>query len=195
MSGSREDKYTKKVGQRLRTIRLSKKLTLNYIARQTGLTASFISQFERGLTTASIASMQKIAQVLGFPLASLFENGNIQDYKTNEVSIVRKKDRNHLFYPEPTLTKDYLLTKLDGKIQVIYSITKPGGESGEPYSHNSDEECIIIMSGKMELTVNNQTFTLFEGDTVNFSSRLHHSWKNTGNKILEVLWVITPPSF
>lgn len=139
--------------------------------------------------------MQKIAQVLEIPLASIFENGDIQDYQTNKVSIVRKKDRKHLYYPEPALTKDYLLTNLDGKIQVIYSTTKPGGTSGEPYSHNSDEECVIIISGEMELTVDTQTHTLLEGDTVKFSSRLPHSWKNTGNEPLELLWIITPPNF
>ncbi|MBY7144432.1 cupin domain-containing protein [Virgibacillus sp. NKC19-3] len=195
MSNSKEFNYTKKVGENLRAIRLSKGLKLNDIAKETGLTSSFISQFERGITTSSIASMQKIAQVLNIPLASLFESGNIQDYEDNNISIVRKKNRNQFFYPKPTFTKDYLLTNLDGKLQVIYSTTEPEGVSGEPYSHDSDEECIIILSGEMELTISDQTFMLFEGDTIKFSSRFPHSWKNNGKKILEALWIITPPSF
>ncbi|SDJ16228.1 cupin domain-containing protein [Alteribacillus bidgolensis] len=186
---------TNTVGEKLRTIRLSKGVTLNMIASQTGLTSSFISQFERGLTTASIASMQKIVQVLDIPLASLFDKEMVEDDTADNVSIVRKDNRRQLSFPKPALTNDYLLTNLDGKLQVIYSTIEPGGKSGEPYSHNSDEECIIILSGVMEITINNKTYELHEGDTIKFTSRSPHDWKNTGENTLEALWIITPPSF
>lgn len=126
----------------------------------------------------------------------MFENGGgLDDFETKEVSIVRKKDRSQFFYPNPALTKDFLLTNLEGKLQVIYSTTEPGGNRGQPYTHNSDEECVIILAGEMELKVNDEIFMLYQGDTIKYSSRLPHSWKNIGEETLEVLWIITPPSF
>ncbi|WP_174614693.1 helix-turn-helix domain-containing protein [Virgibacillus ihumii] len=195
MTNQKDTNYSKTVGEKLRSIRLSKNITLNYIASQTGLTSSFISQFERGKTKSSIASMQKIAQVLDIPIASLFENGDSQIFETDNVSIVRKNNRRQLSFPKPALTQDFLLTNLDGKLQVIYSTIEPGGKSGEPYSHESEEECIIVLSGELEVTIERESFHLYEGDTIKFSSRLSHSWNNPGVEELKALWVMTPPSF
>ncbi|MBP1948381.1 helix-turn-helix domain-containing protein [Virgibacillus litoralis] len=195
MTNQKDVDYSKTVGEKLRSIRLSKGVTIKDISSQTKLTSSFISQFERGITKSSIASMQKIAQVLDIPIASLFENGNSQGFESKNVSIVRKKNRSQLSFPKPAFTNDYLLTNLDGKLQVIYSTIEPGGKSGEPYSHDSEEECIIVLSGEMKITIEEETFHLFEGDTIKFSSRLSHSWQNPGAEPLEALWVMTPPSF
>ena len=60
------------VGERLRAIRRSRRCTLRTVATRSGLSESFLSQVERGRSSASIASLRRIADALGVSMADLF---------------------------------------------------------------------------------------------------------------------------
>lgn len=57
------------------------------------------------------------------------------------------------------------------------------------------EECIIVQKGTAKIYVGDESFILNDGDTITFSSKIPHGWKNIGEDMLELLWIITPPSF
>src|SRR5919205_3570676 len=61
------------VGERLRALRRFRRCTLRTIAARSGLSESFLSQVERGRSSASIASLRRIAEALGVTIADLFE--------------------------------------------------------------------------------------------------------------------------
>src|ERR687884_1913435 len=63
------------VGERLRALRQFRRCTLRTIAERSGLSESFLSQVERGRSSASIASLKRIADALGVSMADLFEPG------------------------------------------------------------------------------------------------------------------------
>lgn len=185
------------VGQRLRQIREDKQLTINQIAKETGFTSSFISQLERGLTKASVSSLQKIASSLDTNLSDLFdqETKNIPPSKLHEPVIVKKSERRKLVYPDDQ-SVDYLLTGLEGQFEVMYSEIEPGGSSGsELISHNSVEECITVLHGDMEITIGDDKYILNKEDTITFSSHIPHGWKNIGSETLKLIWVVTPPTY
>lgn len=185
------------VGQKLRQIREEKKLTINHIAKETGFTSSFISQLERGLTKASVSSLQKIASSLDTNLSDLFEEENqpLPPSKLHDPVIVKKSDRRKLVYPDDQ-SVDYLLTGLEGQFEVIYSEIEPGGSSGgELISHNSVEECITVLNGDMEITIGEDHYILHKSDTITFSSHIPHGWKNIGSETLKLIWVVTPPTY
>src|SRR5262245_44793874 len=62
-----------RIGERLRRYRRAANKTLNQVAAESGLTASFLSQAERNLTGVSISSLANIAKSLGIPLNTLFD--------------------------------------------------------------------------------------------------------------------------
>jgi mannose-6-phosphate isomerase-like protein (cupin superfamily) len=73
---------------------------------------------------------------------------------------------------------------------------EPGGGSGdESYTHDSDEECVIILKGRLHFWVAEEFYDLMEGDSILFESRTPHRNINPGPTKAEVLWVITPPSY
>jgi quercetin dioxygenase-like cupin family protein len=79
---------------------------------------------------------------------------------------------------------------------VILSTIEPGGGTGdEAYSHDSDEEVVIVLQGRLELWVADEHHVLEEGDTVTYSSRLKHWNRNSGETTATVLFCLTPPSF
>ncbi len=113
-----------------------------------------------------------------------------------ENHVVRRKDRRQLIHPRRQW-RDYLLTpNLTGKLQVILSVIEPGGGSGdEAYAHDSDEECVVILRGRLEFWVGSDWYLLEEGDSIVFESRIPHRNSNPGPDQAEVLWITTPPSY
>lgn len=161
------------------------------MARAAGLTESFISQMERSRVNPSVASLQRIAQALDTPLGRLFD-----EVAAPNGRVVRRAQRARLTYPGLRAT-DYLLSPdLKGRLEVIWAEAAPGGGSGEePYSHEGDEECIVVIGGRMEIYVGDERYVLGPGDAITFSSRLPHRWKNVGRGMLKAIWTITPPSY
>ncbi len=179
------------VGATIRRLREERRLSLKEVAARAGLTQSFLSQVERDLTSPSVASLRKVAQAFGVPLAALFQGPPVPVDR-----VVRRGARRQLVHPKRQW-RDYLLTpNLTGKLQVILSVIEPGGGSGEePYAHDSDEECVVILRGRLEFWVGPDRYLLEEGDSIVFESRVPHRNSNPGPGQAEVLWITTPPSY
>jgi transcriptional regulator with XRE-family HTH domain len=179
------------LGSTIRRLREERNLSLKEVAMRSDLTPSFLSQVERNITSPSVASLRKVAQAFGVPLTSLFQGPSIP-----ENHVVRRKDRRQLIHPRRQW-RDYLLTpNLTGKLQVILSVIEPGGGSGdEAYAHDSDEECVIILRGRLEFWVGSDWYLLEEGDSIVFESRIPHRNSNPGPEKAEVLWITTPPPY
>jgi transcriptional regulator with XRE-family HTH domain len=179
------------LGMTIRRLREERNLSLKELAARSDLTPSFLSQVERNLTSPSVASLRRVAQAFGVPLTALFQGPT-----TPEDHVVRRNERRQLIHPRRQW-RDYLLTpNLKGKLQVILSVIEPGGGSGdEPYAHDSDEECVVVLRGRLEFWVGSDWYLLEEGDSIVFESRIPHRNCNPGPDQAEVLWITTPPSY
>jgi len=171
-------------------MRQARHLTLRDVAERAGVTESFLSQVERDVTSPSIASVHRIARALDLSIAQLFaEEGDTG-------RVVRREARRRVTYKGLRAVDEFLTSGLDGRIQVILSTIEPGGGTGdEPYAHDSDEEVVIVLSGRLELWVADEHHLLEEGDSVTYSSRLKHRNRNPGDTTAIVLFCVTPPSF
>ncbi len=191
MQAQKETANEPDLGLTIRRLRESRQLSLKEVAARSGLTQSFLSQVERNLTSPSVASLRKVAQAFGVPLTELFQGPVMPENR-----VVRRAERRQLIHPSRQW-RDYLLTpNLTGKLQVILSVIEPSGGSGEePYAHDSDEECVIILHGRLEFWVGPDRYVLEEGDSIVFESRTPHRNRNPGPERAEVLWITTPPSY
>lgn len=178
------------LGASIRRARKRRSLTMQQVSETSGLSISFLSQVERDLVSPSVNSLQKISRALGIQIGGFFE-GQGQGGR-----VVRAAERPRLIYPDRA-EEEYLLTPVKSKkLQVLYYRLKPGATSGEtPYSHESDEECGVVLRGQLKVTVNGEIYTLHAGDAITFDSHLPHSWRNASKEICEALWVVTPPGY
>jgi transcriptional regulator with XRE-family HTH domain len=178
------------LGSRIRSLREDKGLSLRVVAESAGVSESFLSQVERGVANPSVASLRRIAEALGGSVASFFEGPSVAG------RLVRARDRRRLVHPRRQW-EDVLLTPRESRrLQVILSTIEPEGGSGEePYAHDSDEECVIVLKGQLRFWVGEEAYELGEGDSLLFESRLPHRNINPGPTKAEVLWIITPPSY
>ena len=151
------------------------------------MTESFLSQVERDVTSPSIATVQRIARALDLSIAQLFA----EEPRTGRV--VRREARRRVAYPGLRAVDEFLTSNIAGRLQVILSTIEPGGGTGEePYTHDSDEEVVIILAGVLDLWVGDEHYVLRDGDAITFPSRLPHWNMNRGTEPATVLFCVTP---
>jgi transcriptional regulator with XRE-family HTH domain len=173
-----------RVGPRLRAARERRGLTLTAAAEQAGVTKGFLSLAERGRTRVSVPTLLRVCEVLGIPLGTLF------DYPASVVVANGAGARLEMGGLDIT---EYLLTPADERnVQVMQTTLRPGGGSGGAYTLAAETVFVIVLRGRLKLTVDGQPRLLDERDSTTFSARLPHSWENPGDTEAEVLWVIAP---
>jgi len=178
------------LGTRIRTIRRARGQTLRELAEAAGVTESFLSQVEREVATPSIATVRRVARALDLTIAELFAE------EPAAGRVVRREARRRIAYPGLHAVDEFLTSGVGGRLQVIVSTIEPGGGTGpEPYTHESDEEVVVVLAGVLDLWVADEHYVLREGDAITFPSRLPHWNMNRGETAATVLFCLTPPSF
>ncbi len=178
------------LGQRIRDVRQKKGMTLRETAIAADVSESFLSQVERGLANPSVASLRRIADAMNERVASFFVG------EAPSGMLVRVKDRRRLVHPMGML-EDYLLTPPTARrLQIIYCVVGPGEGSGqERYTHVADEECLVVLSGSLEVSTDAETYSLNSGDALLLDPKNPHGFYNAGREPATMLWVQTPPLF
>jgi transcriptional regulator with XRE-family HTH domain len=178
------------LGSRIRALRQSRRLTLRELAARAGVTESFLSQVEREVTSPSIASVQRIARALDLSIAQLFAE------EPTSGRVVRREARRRIAYPGLKAVDEFHTANMAGRLQVILSTIEPGGGTGEePYTHDSDEEVVVVLEGVLDLWIGDEHHVLREGDAITFASKIPHWNMNMGEVPAVVLFCLTPPSF
>lgn len=181
------------IGEKIRLLRKSRRVTLKDLAERTTLSIGYLSQIERNLSSPSVNVLRDIATALGVNISWFFEAPE-QSPAGEERFIVRKNNRRRLRF-RSGITDSLLTPNLNGQIELLLSRFEPGASSGEePYTHNG-EEAGVVMAGQLELWIDGECFLLQEGDSFNFPSSAPHRYRNPGESESVVIWSITPPSY
>ena len=191
MASSRDDAHeiVQNIGRHLRAARQERGLTLRQVAATSGLTAAFISQLERGDTSASVSSLVNICAALGIEVTSLFEKPSS--------TLVRRTDRAPAMLGGEGVV-DYLLTPAGEKrAQVIETHLEPGGYADEQlYTRGGELVICLVQSGTLELRIEDDVFTLGAGDTITLDPKVPHTWRNPSRRSRSrVLWVDVPAEY
>lgn len=180
-----------KFGEKLRTVRERKKLTLKDVAGKAGVSESLVSQIERNKVSPSTETLLLIADVLEIDYEYLFS-----DYRQKrKVAIIRYEDRDTINRSKMIIQQ--LSTagagRADQAIGAFLLQIEAGGEKGDPEYGHSGWEFGVILKGRAQLNYGNKTYNLYEGDSVSFPSDIPHLFKNSGPDTLEAIWVVAPP--
>ena len=178
------------LGRRIRSMRRGRRLTLKDVSEAAGISESFLSQVERGLANPSVATLRGIADGLNEHITSFFVG------EAGSGMLVRKSARRRMAHPVGAL-EDFLLTPSSARsLQMIYSVIAPHEGSGEElYTHGGDEECVVVVTGRLRVTLESESFSLDAGDSLLLDPGLPHGFLNLASKPTTVIWAIAPPSF
>ena len=174
------------IGEKLKTLRLQQKLTIKDVSQRTQLTKSLISQIENGKTLPSLKSLIALTTALGTTVGYLFSN----DLESSEM-VVRASERK-VMHTRNGVTL-YLLTPSlrNRKVEFLSVVYEKGASSGILHAHNG-EEYGIVLKGRLEVEVQDETYLLEEGDSIVINSEIPHKISNARDGTTEVIWANTP---
>lgn len=174
------------LGTRLRMLRERRRLSLTNVASRADLSASFLSQLERGKCNASFGSLRKIASALGVSLAELFE-----DDDPTGVRVLPKDDRPQLASGP---ARKYMLSLPPlTNVECFIGEFDPGASTGaDPYTHGDSQELFLVIRGEVSVEIDGKEYLLRSGDSVEYRSSQPHRTHNYGTELAEVLWIVSP---
>jgi transcriptional regulator with XRE-family HTH domain len=185
----------KEIGEKIRELRTHKGITLKELSKKVGVTASLISQVERGIADPSISSLKKISEALGVSISSFFFNSGMKHEWVKEFSPVVKKNERKILHPSLGVIYHLLSKNLRGKLEFLLAIYEVGASTGPRlYSHRG-EECALVLKGSLEIQLLNSVYRLEKDDSISFSCEIPHRVSNVGKIPAISIWCITPPSF
>ncbi|NOX62983.1 MAG: helix-turn-helix domain-containing protein [Chloroflexi bacterium] len=176
------------LGKRIRARRLEQDMSLRDLARQVDLTASFLSQVERGLVSPSIDSLRKISRALDVPVFYFL----MEDVRPSPV--VRRNERRKIILPT-NVTYELLTPDVNRKMEVIMAELHPRDGSIPLVHYPHTEECIIVLDGVLEIGVGDQIYILEEGDAIYFEGAMLNHLAAKGDSALRYISIVTPPIF
>ncbi|MBU2647838.1 XRE family transcriptional regulator [bacterium] len=175
---------TDSVGKKIKKTRLSKNISLENIANDTGFSTEYLKEIESGSKIPSVGSLLQISRVLGIDSGFLLE-----DEATNLKKRIRAYTKRTDNYAYETLTPGS-----ENKHLKAFRVTiDPMKEhQGVGYCHEG-EEFVYVLSGEIELMVGDHQNTLKKDESLQFNSGIKHQLKNIGKKAAHLLVVIYGP--
>ena len=175
---------------RLRALRRQQTLSLEQLAQRTGLTKSYLSKLERGLSEPSISTVLRLAEAYGLGVSELV--GTDDAAQEEVVSVVRVADREAL--QRRGLGSEYHYESLAGRRKVkamepfVVHPPRDFPDATAVFPHPG-EEFLLVLKGAIEVQVGERQFRLETGDSVYFDSELPHRMRTVSRAMAEVLVV------
>jgi transcriptional regulator with XRE-family HTH domain len=176
------------LGKRIKKIREERHLTLKNIEAEASISATHISEIERGKTSPTLGALLRIAKALGKDPSYFIEEDELNDF-----SLVTLENRIKEKLDAGGGTRERLTTCIPGgRIQANIITLEPGkSPRNEPHSHYGNEAALVL-SGKFVFQVGEETFELDEGDSIYYSSHEEHTYKNaSGKEEAVMIWIST----
>ena len=181
------------IGEKLKTLRLKKKLGLVELGRHTGLSAALLSKLERSKLHPTLPTLARIATVFDVGLDHFF----MDERKRHVVAVAKKRDRQR--FPERPGTPEvsYFFETLDygatpRKLNAYYAdFQKIAKEKLKPHTHAGAEH-LYLLSGELVVAIGGHAYELEAGDAIYFDSSVPHTYCKSGNSACAALIVTVP---
>lgn len=179
------------LGRRLKRARSARDMTLKDVEARSGVSATHISQIERGMTSPTVGALQKLARALEKETVFFLEEVDLE-----EVSVAREPVSTVVHSESPRVNFRNLSHGVPGgKLRLGRLEVEPGGQTVTPPHHHEGEECGIVMKGTLEIRFEDKSYVLNVGDAIHFNSGRPHSYGNPGPGPVEAIWVTSSPGF
>lgn len=187
---------TKFVGEKIKSLRQTKDISVTELAERSGLAEEQIKRIENNVDLPSLAPLIKIARALGVRL------GTFLDDQTEQGAVICRKEetedtisfsnnamdlRTHMRYH--SLAK----SKSDRHMEPFIVDVEPTEEINFSLSSHEGEEFIYVMEGAIEVCHGKQCHIIQAGDSVFYDSIVPHHVHGYQGQAAKILAVIYTP--
>ena len=189
------------IGKRLGRLRHEHRYSIRKLAERAGVSASLISDVERGKVEPSISTLKRLSSALGTTLTYFFSD------PTQTGRVVRASERVVLDGPNGAQCEMRAAIHTSGiryelaspeqteKIEAIFGRYEVGASMGdEPVTHEG-EEWGMVLRGRLKVWVGEEIHFLDPGDSIWFPSTIPHRMENVAGETTEYIWIDTPKTF
>ncbi len=180
-----------RLGLRIRTLRQNARLTLDALARETGLSKALLSKIENGKVSSPISTHIKICRALGIPLSEL-----LKEDEEIRFLIVRKDEVKPA--PSRKAPHGYRFESLGARWPnkswnpFILTYEPVPGPHKSPGFQYDGEEFVYVLKGRLEFFYGENRYELDPGDCLFVDGNLPHGGRALGNEKCIVLMVVVP---
>jgi len=180
------------VGEKVKTLREQKGLSLKELAELTGFSTALLSQMENHLVSPSLGTMIKLAKALGVRVGDF-----LGDTEGEPFAIVRKDERKTVsrFASKEGVKYGYSYESLgfekkNRRMEPFIVTLEPATVKTSKTSVHDGEEFIFVLEGEMEVILGNHTDILYPGDSIYYDSNIPHRVQCHQDRITKILAVL-----
>jgi transcriptional regulator with XRE-family HTH domain len=189
-----EKKYFEEihVGEKIKSLRETKGLSLKEVADLTGFSTALLSQMENHLISPSLGTLIKLAKAFGVKVGDF-----LGETQGEPFSIVRKDERKKIsrFASKDGVKYGYSYESLgfdkkERHMEPFIVTLEPATIKTSKTSVHDGEEFIFVLEGEMEVILGSHTDVLYPGDSIYYDSTIPHRVQCHHDKITKILAVL-----
>lgn len=173
------------VGLRLRAFRQERGLSLRALAELCDLSPNTISLIERGTSSPSVSTLQRLATALGVPITAFFTD------PVERMSVIMTRADERATSGSSSVVLESLGYGLEQQACDPFLVTlKEGASSGDRLMMHAGHELVFCIKGELDYEVAGEHHRLIPGDALLFHADLPHRWHNPGPEPVEFLLIM-----
>lgn len=176
------------ISENLKRVREQKKLSLDHLAKLSGVSKSMLGQIERCEVNPTVSTLWKISNGLKISFSEFihYQEANIELVNRNELTPLIEDDGKVRIY---SIFPFHSARRFE-----IYSVQldENGYLSTEPHLQGT-QEFLTVYHGQLKVELQGKTFIITEGNSIRFHADTPHSYQNTGNSLCTLQMVIYYP--
>ncbi len=189
--------HTKIVGEKIKSIRETKQISVADLAERSGLAEEQINRIENNEDLPSLAPLIKIARVLGVRLGTFLddqptEQGPVvcrKNETTDTIGFSNNTAHTHRHMQYHSLSK----SKVDRHMEPFIIDIEATKDNSFTLSSHEGEEFIMVTKGVMEISYGKNTYVLEEGDSIYYDSIVPHHVHALNGQAAQILAVVYTP--
>lgn len=189
------------VGGRVRSARRAAGLTVRELARRIGVSASHVSQVERGIGAFSVPALYAVASELGVSMNELLD---VPSATTAHAVVATPASLHDLVedgvvqraadHPSIQLSSGPRWSRLtavgEAESEFLEVVYAPRTAAPEEHIHHAGREFGIVISGQLNVEVGGAATVLQPGDSIVFDSPIPHRFWNDSDVEVRAIWFV-----
>ncbi len=171
---AKADELSVAVGENLRRMRARRNLSLDALAKLSGVSRAMLNQIELGRSTPTINLVFKIARAFEVPFSALLTPSEPRGSK-----VIRATESKVLKSASGAFSTRALFPLDANRKAEFYELrlTAGGVENAEAHAPGTTEN-LVVVEGALEVEIGNETRKLAAGDAIVFEADRPHAYRN-----------------
>jgi transcriptional regulator with XRE-family HTH domain len=172
----------------MREKRLAAGISLRELARRLNVSASLLSQVERGLAQPSVSTLWALVCELGLSLDALFAPSVERDDRTE--AVVVRADERRVIDLDGGVRWEQLTPARDPQVDFAFVTYEPhdGSVPEQASAIHPGREYGYLLSGRLSIDIASHTYELSPGDSIVFESDRPHRFRAVGEAPARAVW-------